>query len=437
MSFVPPRDRIYQFLQECLHEILEEGTPSQLVLQHSNAMGQDIVVLHIKSGTAQWTNEMQMADNFFRVAQRYASGMPGMQQMQLLCFFGTHDQPLRRLPFGMPGALQFGAVPGGLATEAPNGVGQTQQQMRLLEIIAQGSLTKDRHMFEMQVAWIAHLQEYIKDREARVRDAEGNERELYVALKGLVGTFVELSTKIQLEVIKAKNSAVLIQEMTRMLPFAINGVTGRTVFPVAAADSTMFRSLVRFIDSSGDDGKGKLIAELSKMATNAGPEAEGAFAMFLARLDEVRKELKADDNKIEALASEQTGTSYVDALRDAAGDAVRKLRKSNGPANGGAAPAAPTPADGGGGPASPASPASAATVADVTQFVSPGATPAEDSALVDDLFAAGGDAISMLIHGARGKGHATLADRLQARLDSFRAHTAQTAQPAQTSPKTE
>jgi hypothetical protein len=426
MSFVPPRDRIYQFLHECLHEILEEGAPSQLVLQHSNAQGQDVVVLHIKSGTAQWTNEMQMADTFFRIGQRYAAGIPGAQQMQLLCFFGTRDEPLRRLPFTMQGALQFGAIPGGLATEAPNGIGQMQQQMRLLEIITQGSLTKDRHMFEMQVAWIAHLQEYIKDREARVRDAEGNERELYVALKGLVGTFVELSTKIQLEVIKAKNSAVLIQEMTRMLPFAINGVTGRTVFPVAAADSTMFRSLVRFIDSSGDDGKGKLIAELSKMATNAGPEAEGAFAMFLARLDEVRKELKADDNKIEVLASEQTGTSYVDALRDAAGDAVRKLRKSNGPTGGGTAPpAAPTPA---------AAPASAATVADVTQFVSPGATPAEDSALVDDLFAAGGDAISMLIHGARGKGHATLADRLQARLDSFRA---QTAQPAQTSPKTE
>ncbi len=431
MSFVPPRDRIYQFLQECLHDIVEEGTPSQLVLQHTSATGQEIAVHHIKSGTPQWTNESQMADTFFRIGQRYAAGIPGMQQMQLLCFYGTHDQPLRRLPFGMPGALQFGPVPGGLATEAPNGIGQLQQQMRLSEALVQGSFAKDRHLFEQQTAWIGHLQEYIKDREARVRDAESNERELYVALKGLVGTFVELSTKIQLEVIKAKNSAVLIQEMTRMLPFAINGVTGRNIFPVAAADSTMFRSLVRFIDSSGDDNKGKLIAELSKMATNAGPEAEGAFAMFLARLDEVRKDLKADDKKIEALASEQTGTSYVDALRDAAGDAVRKLRKSNGTPSGstGTPPAPTTP--------SATSPVAtqAASVSDVTQFVSPAThTPTEDSSLIDDLFAAGGEAISMMIMGARGKGHADLADRLQARLDSFRA---QAAQPAQESPKTE
>lgn len=323
---MPVKDEIRTWLTELLEEINEHGKLSLVVLLHCSAQGGETELFPLKSTHAKWGDPASMAEMLYAVAARHARGIPGHQQFVIHAMFGEAvNLPARLLPFGLAGALTFGAVPGGLATEAPTAMGQTQQSMRLTEVIVQGAFAKDRHATETLVA-------ANRDLTSRLDTAQNEVRELWLALRDVFSTLMELQKKAQLDVIAAKQRAVLVQEFTRLMPALLNGVTGRNIFPVAAGDTSLLRGVLKFADENTLKG-------LSALAEKEGPEAQAAYTVLVNRLNQLRKEEAEHDKKIEELAGEQIGTDYAAAAGDAAGRVIRVLRsvsdKKNGDGNGG------------------------------------------------------------------------------------------------------
>lgn len=313
---LPVKDEIRNWLTELLDEINEHGKLSLVVLNHCSATGGEIEIFPLKSTHPRWGDANNMAEMIFAVAARHARGLPGQQQFVLHGMFGeATSTPARLLPFGLPGALTFGAVPGGLSTEPPTLTGQAQQTMRHIELLIQGAFAKDKHATDTLMA-------ITRDLTTRLGDSQNECRELMLALKECFATLMELQKRAQLDIIAAKQRAVLIQEFTRLMPAALNGVTGRNIFPVAAGDTALLRTMLRHLD----DDKMKMLAGL---AESQGPEAQQGWALLVNRFDQLRKEDELQDKKIEEMAGEHTGMDYAAAAGDAAGRVIKVLRRDD------------------------------------------------------------------------------------------------------------
>ena len=321
-------DDVRAWLEEQLAEVNEGGSASRILLEHKDATGRDTEIYTLRSGTPAWTTAEQMTGVLLHVSDRHCRGLIGQQSMRLLCFFGTSERPSRFLPFGMPGATQFGAIPGGFSTEGPTPVGQIQQSMRQAELIVQGAFSQNKHTFDIMVALIRDLSALVKDREEALRASNTELRDCWVAIKDMTAAFMEISTKIQVDVINAKRNAELLTDFAGLLPAAINGVTGKPIFPVAAADSEMLRKLVKLMDRAPGDVAGKLLEAGSQLAQEGGADGQAAWTLFMGRLDEIRKDGVTRAKRIEAMAGETAGTNFADALKNAAGRAVTSLREA-------------------------------------------------------------------------------------------------------------
>lgn len=318
-----PRDSIRSWLAESLAEITEDGALSFVCMQHQGGQGEQ-EIYSIKSGGPKWGDADAMADLLFTVAKRHAGGLVGVQSFMLHGCFGaaTPLVPKRFLPFAVPGMLQYGPIVGGAAgmmTEAPTGVGMTQQSMRLLEVLAQGAFAERRAAGEAMMRLIVELR-------SALTDAQAEGRELWIVLKEVFARLMEAERKVQFDIIAAKRNAALVQEFARYFPALLNGVTGRDIFPVAAGDTALMRGMARLIS----DDQLKL---LGRIAEAGGPEKAAEFAVLTNRLNDLRKEEAAHDAKIDELAGEALGNDYLNATRDAAGEIIRHLKRRVGAAS--------------------------------------------------------------------------------------------------------
>ncbi len=418
---------LQSFLEEQFNSVSEEGTPSKLLVEHEEASGLSKDFFALKSGTAAWTNPADMAATILRVADRDAKGRPGQQQYHLRVFFGASNQWSRSQPFGLAGVTQFGPIPGGFSTEGANPTGQLQQTMRQAELILQGSFAQNRHTFDIMVALIRDLSALLKDREEALKVAQTELHDCWVAIKELTASFMEIATKVQVDVINAKRNAELLTDAAGLLPAAINGVTGKPIFPVAAADSELLRKLVKVMDGVPGETAAGLLTAGSALAQAGGADGQAVWTLLMGRLEEIRKDGVARTKRIEQMAGEAEGISLADALTDAAGKAVVSLRDAgkksggNGGGNGnGSHVIAPTPA-----------PAAAPSQPTVEGEASSGFAEFGEGLLsaLDEGTA------SMVVGMMRQKGRGDLADKAEKLRDVLRARAAsasqEPAQPAQ------
>jgi dsDNA-binding SOS-regulon protein len=305
------------WIAETTADVTERGAAKQISLMHLNGRGEEVEILSIQSNTPQWGKPADMAERLHAVAQRHARGIPGQQQFMLACLFATDTKPTRFLPFGMPGALQFGAFPGGgLSTEGPSPTGMVQQDMRLKEVIVQGAFAKDKHATDTLVALLKHTQ-------AALETAQGEVRDLWVALREVLVRLMEAERKAQLDIIAAKRNAVITQELIRLGPAMINGVTGRNIFPIAAASASALRGLNRILDATPG-----VREQLAALALQAGPDGQAAYVALNEQLEELARQDREQEKKVQELAGETVGDDYSEAMRDASGLVLKTLRES-------------------------------------------------------------------------------------------------------------
>ena len=235
------RDEIRDAIRERQADVEADGALSMCCLSHFNASGHE-VALHVISAKSAgtWGDADKIADLLYSVARRHAGGLVGSQQFQLSFCYGASGKASRPLPFLMAGASQIQGTHG-LSTEPPTSSGMTQQAQRWGEMALQGATQKDLAVTQLMAGMIEELRDAYKDMFAE-------SRELFLGLRRLS---IETATAQQeqgLKLIMAKRNAALAHESFKMLPAALNGLTGKEIFPAATADTVHMKNIMRMFD---------------------------------------------------------------------------------------------------------------------------------------------------------------------------------------------
>jgi hypothetical protein len=373
------REAIREWIAERLADIEQEGSLAALAVVHYDGQGRENDVHKMLPTTKNWGDPDRMADIFDGIATRHARGIPGAQQFQMTAHYGSSAKPLKFLPFMRSGALSFGPMPGGgLGTEPATQVGQTQQGMRMGEMVVQGMIGWARPVFEAGQQMIQYQGAQI------VRLSEEN-RELFIALRDQLAETIKLAHDRRMAEMQFIRSTEERRRVFKLLPALVNATTGREIFPLSAEDTALIDTLCANVSEEE-------IKFLSSMIGQKNPELSG---LIIQRFVKGQEKQLAEQEEIARLSREVIG---VDPEEDAAGNATAIVRKANG-GNG-------SNGSGGGGSTNGVTPSTAAVAAgggarrqerqgpqpaasqviEVVQRVVD-ATTGADTKLLDDLFA--------------------------------------------------
>ena len=305
------RDSIRGWIVECLGNIEEVGAASCIVLVHFDGRGVENQIFDIKSTHAKWNKPEDMADAFFKFANRHASGYTGSQQFKLKCLYGEALAPKRELPFGLSGVLAFGPIPGGGTTEPPTATGAMQQGMRITELIIQGALAQHGRNSEVQDKLIMRLMSYLE-----VANVEN--RELWVALKTVLMELQKQTHEQRLKEITAARMAEFQRQVIKLAPSLLNMMAGREVFPLSTADTELIETIAQVATPSD--------LRMLQAGVMGKPGGENIAALLADRFDQARKRAAEDRANEARLAAGRDSVSYEEAERDAAGMAMKALR---------------------------------------------------------------------------------------------------------------
>lgn len=319
------------WIAECLADVEQEGGCSIIGLLHRDGSGRENTIFSMKSGSGKFGDVEAMVDIFYRFAQRHANGLIGQQQFELNAVWGKSDTASRVLPFGMPGRLQFGAIPGGGATEPPTEMGMRSQGMRMGEMAVQGAFGQMARNSEVQQRIVDGLMR-------RQTELEQENRELWIGCKNLL---LELGRQRHDERMKELTAARLAdfqKQAMRLAPALLNMVADREIFPLAVADESIFD----FIASTTTPEDFKALTTI--LAQKEG--GEKIVPVLIDRYNKYHERAKEEARKEQRLLAGLPDRSYEEAERDAMGDAMKALRPKG--AIGGdeqQAPALPAPGD--------------------------------------------------------------------------------------------
>jgi hypothetical protein len=186
-------------------------------------------------GSKQW-EPRELASLIRNEAETHAGGIPGRQVYEVLRFYGK-TEPEGSYPFACAGE-QEGTM---LGTEAPTPVGQLQQDMRFREAQARMYFQATQSVLDTQQKII----ESVSKENERLRETHFEAVQLAEAV---VMKAAEGEHSHQLQVLKAKRNAAIIEKGVALLPAALNTLLGKEVVPQAIADTALVDSIAESLD---------------------------------------------------------------------------------------------------------------------------------------------------------------------------------------------
>jgi hypothetical protein len=300
---------IRSWLREQNEAVEEAGALAVVGLLHFKAGGEEVEILSMKIGHRLWGNVDDMSDTFFRIATRHCRGMPGMQQLQMIATFGAQGKPTRFLPFQCQGRLEFGSIPGGLATEPPTEVGMRSQSMRWGEQIVQSTMSSQRNLNESQ-------QKALDSRDKRILQLEQENRELFLALRDELAKTVALAHDKRMKELEFVRATDERHKLIKLLPALTNAVSGREIFPESKEDSALIEALCENVDEN----------EVKMLAQILGSKSPEIGGLIMNRFNVIQTRKREAEEQMRILARSATGN---DPLADAGGE-VRRLIPQNG-----------------------------------------------------------------------------------------------------------
>lgn len=307
MSTSSVRDEIHNWITEMLAEVSEQGTLAIIGLVHYDGRGMDNEIFSMKAGSGKWNNIDAMSDSFFGYANRHARGLIGAQQFCLNGVFGNSGKATRFLPFGLTGALQFGAVPGSSSTEAPTDTGMRSQGMRLAELVTQGMLGQINPTFHVQANLIERLMN-------NNRELSAENRELFIALRNELERSVELAHERKMKELTFLRTTEERRRVIKILPALMNAMTGKEIFPASTEDTALIESFCENVNEEE-------IKTFTSIIGQRSPELSG---LMMNRFHAIQKRKIDEAQELKRLAKEAVG-GYEAGERDAAGEATRTV----------------------------------------------------------------------------------------------------------------
>jgi hypothetical protein len=302
------QDDLKAWCQERFPEILEEGGLSIVGLVHYSANGSEtpLHALTSKLGPDKWNAE-RVAEVMDQVASRYARGLPGVQQFALVGTYGTNGRPKTSIPFQRAGSSHLG--PAGIGTEGPSELGRTAQAQRWGEAIV-------TDVFRSLGGLHGSQQSAIESRDRRIRELEGENRELFLALRQELERTVQLAHERRLKELEFIRTTEERRRLIQIMPALANAMTGKEIFPTSTEDSALIETLCANVSE-------KEIQMFASMLGQKSPELSG---LMMARFNAIQQKKLEEQEELRRLAAEATGGTFEQAERDAMGQPIRALR---------------------------------------------------------------------------------------------------------------
>lgn len=229
MSNIQRKMSMAEWLREALTST-EEGHCVAVSLVH-HAGGQPAELKTVRIGSKP-VDTSEMAKSFDRHATTHASGLPGVQQYELLVFYAQEDkessEPGGHFPFRKTGELEMT----GIATEGPTNSGITQQLMRHNEVLARNNAQMSMDMLEMSMRMNDMLSNQVQKLQRESLDAI--ELAKVVILKQ-----ADEETRRMIARQQAEDSSRTKQMVLKYGPALVNQLVGREVFPQSTVDSAI------------------------------------------------------------------------------------------------------------------------------------------------------------------------------------------------------
>lgn len=263
---------------------------SMLSLVHHGSVKKDLHSVRLGGTTTRTPGEL--AQLFEGKARTFCQELSGVQQLELLAFYGDTVEPQAFHPFKVTGSLEFSTGGSGtLETEGPTERGLAGQAMRHSEAIMQFGLRSMAMVTEMQGELIAVQAQQIRSLMAENGDAVKLVKDALLE-KALV------SHDRQMAEIAAADKANMKAALMRYAPALLNTLTGREVFPQQTADTALIETIAS-----------KVAPEQLAMIANFLPaEVSGPLLARFNQIFEEREDARIQGNVESELSDPIEGT---------------------------------------------------------------------------------------------------------------------------------
>jgi hypothetical protein len=299
------RQSLEAWIQEAITDVDKDGKISAISCVHM--VGQNQREVHtVKFADRVWQPK-DLAALFMSKCESYSQDLPGQQYFCLLAFYNGRNEPEATHPFIVTTAdasLQMG-----LLSDPPNELGQKQQGMRHIEVMAQ------LHVRGLSTLIEAQNQALLRA-DRRIAEAETNERELFVIFKQMMLEKIENDQKQKLAILQFQRDIEERKKWLSYVPGLINNLLGKEIFPQNTEDTALIEAAAEHLNE--DQIKllsGVLPAEL--------------WGPLSARLAKYMKEKRLAAEEAKQLAS-SIAANVKDPEAEAGGDAEGVKQLTNG-----------------------------------------------------------------------------------------------------------
>ena len=248
---------------EAVNDTTQPKPCSAISLLHQRATeSKPIEEFTYRFGSGNVLTSAELARIFRNKAQSFAAGLPGVQTFWLYAFYGQ-DQESARHPFTEQGAVDYS----GLGTEAPEGRGRAQQEMRQREGFYQHAMTaiNDARNATMHAAEIvAGMGRHLMETNLRLSSENSKAQEVILKL-AFEQKMQEADNAMSL--LKYQRETEEREKFFKLLPALANTVLGGNIFPKETQDTAIIEGI--FAELPREQVKffvGQLPAPLAAMA---------------------------------------------------------------------------------------------------------------------------------------------------------------------------
>lgn len=244
MSAPQRKMSLQDWLQSAINDPDYDKPCDRIALVHITMGGSQTEVKTVKIGGGRpWTPE-DLANFFWNTAQAYCQDLPNVQTFQLIAFFGTAEPKLRH-PFTVAGQVDNH----GLGTEPPTPEGRTMQGMRHQEALITGMMQERMAVLEMPLRTIRAMSDYQAMLMKDLHETRSENADFVRVMKEIL--FEEASRRLDrdLQVRKFEAERKDREMLMKMLPIALNELTGREVIPQNAADTMLIDTIAESLDA--------------------------------------------------------------------------------------------------------------------------------------------------------------------------------------------
>jgi hypothetical protein len=265
---------------------VDDGLCSMIAVVHhiEGAPAKEIHVVRFTGSSSPRPAE-ELAELFEGKAQVYSQELNGVQQFELLAFYGTSKVPAAYYPFKISGVIDTGL--GGMLSEGPTEKGQLAAAMRHTEAVLQFGLRAMALTHDAQ----GKIMEQLGDQNSKLMRENA---EAFALVKNMIVERSSEEHQFKMAELAAVQSAQFKAALMKLAPPLVNTLTGKEVFPQPFADQQLIEAIAEKLQPE----------HLAKLAEVLPPEIVGMIASRFSDILESKQLAQVNGNVQEELGDD-------------------------------------------------------------------------------------------------------------------------------------